>query len=416
VNIISAGISLYHTYLSVTGTSKGNEVQRRVDNFFGVYDANGVTLPTKDRFISPRLFRENLHKVLDIEEVVKCQGPQLAVPSSYSEFVADGDAVDFLILGTIPESKLKVAVHSTYKHIEFYAIPEGSYDSPFTARSSAEAFVLSSTQAVLEELSSGVVEVVKQKGEERYVGDSVGFKLVDFDPPEFFDKDLVNKIAPVAEAAISGGVKTGVLLYGDYGVSKTTTVNKILSMFDVLKVRVANSAYSDAKKILEDLRTRKIVVIDDADIGNNAEKNEDVSELLNFLDSNSYDLVFIVVNDTKALCPAITRPGRCDIKIHCPKPDAKTITTILTNLKFADNDATQLSPNVVNTLLQYGATHALVKACYMNSIRYKISLEQSVQQTLAMEDQAAEATEATETTEDPHDVATYLETVARESA
>jgi ATP-dependent 26S proteasome regulatory subunit len=171
------------------------------------------------------------------------------------------------------------------------------------------------------------------------------------------------------------GLKTGILLYGPPGLSKTSTALKVMKEFDVIRVRLPNSGYSKVKQLLGYTGSKRIVLIDDADIADNSDKNEVNSELLNFLDSSTYDICIMIMNEVTVL-PAIVRPGRMDLKLKCSHPDEALRSRIIAKLLSKYDYPAQDYP----TLLQDtdGMTHAEIHNVFKTAIRYNCPLAKAL--------------------------------------
>jgi len=349
---------------------------RKIKDYLCIdYIPNAVISPI-DVFVSRTLFFRHLSKCMEIEAIYKLNAKEDADIFSYESLLDYNDSATILILGKLKEQKIVLRCNS----INIDLIHESD------ASKLLDSLSISVIKEIVNVLNNSLIEIKAPNANSRWDDYSAKFNVSEFHIPEVFDEHIFNSLYPAVKAAFDKGIKTGILLYGDYGVSKTTTVNYLMSKFDVLKVRVANDAYGLAKTTLEKLDTPKIVVIDDADISSDGAKDSSVAELLNFLDSDSYLVAIIIVNDLENICPAVIRAGRCDIKMYCPKPSQETIFDILKHLseinnsKFCEIELQMVSGKLI------GKTHAIVRAVFNNHLRYNIPLLDATEKTLQMEE------------------------------
>ncbi len=350
---------------------------RKLKEYFCLdYTPNTITVPI-DTFVNKPLFSQYFTKVMEVESVFKLNVKEDLESLTLNSLRDSKDVIQAVVFGFFQEKKVVLKI--TPVNIEFFTESESS--------KTFDVFSISVIQEIVNDLKNSLIEIkAPASGISRWDDYTMKFQISEFHIPEVFDKHLFDAIYPAVKVAFEKNMKTGILLYGDYGVSKTTTVNYLMSNFDVLKVRVANDAYALAKNTLEGLETKKIVVIDDADVSSEGEKDSGVTELLNFLDSSSYTVAIIIVNDLNNICPAVIRAGRCDIKIYCPKPSKENILEILYHL-YDLNPNLQPSENEIHLVSDrlVGTTHAVVRTVFNNAIRYNISLLDSAQKTLEME-------------------------------
>ncbi|MFA5071080.1 MAG: hypothetical protein WC511_01765 [Candidatus Pacearchaeota archaeon] len=363
---------------------------RKVYEHTGFYALCGFLINTgfKEVFLHKKAFLE----LLDDVKIYENTTPNLKEIST-GEFLNIESIHDYLILGFW--NNKNTAVTLTKEQITLYH-PEVS--GGYTPETDAYKFKQSLLNCTLAQLSKDVIELAGK--DSFHLGYVQKMKYSPLVVPEWYDTDISTQLCKIANSALACGIKTGVVLYGSYGVSKSSSVNHLLSVFpDALKFRLSPESYADASSIFSGLAAKKIVILDDVDIQANSTKTEEVAGLLNFLDSNSYDLCILIVNDINSLHESIVRPGRCDIKIYCPPPDAKKIGDIFCSM-FHKYGLDRLQNEwklfeeidyecVVNKILNSGKnSHALVNSCFMNMLRMKISLREAVEKTLLMENNA----------------------------
>jgi len=232
---------------------------------------------------------------------------------------------------------------------------------------------------ILMQLKDSIIEIGRSRNEY----DDRCINYFDFKQPELYDKDLYASLHAAIYNSINKGVKTGILVYGVPGVSKTMTVMRAMGDVSALKFRVRNSGYDTAKQNLERLKAKKIVLIDDIDTVENEHKTAENSELLNFLDSNVYDVAIIVLNENKIMAPLV-RAGRCDIKFFCDRPAPLKRLDILKNLKECyklttlDIDGNAEEIKSMTDSMVHADLHNIIK----NVVRYDVGIMEAIKKTI----------------------------------
>lgn len=156
------------------------------------------------------------------------------------------------------------------------------------------------------------------------------------------DKHL-NKFLKSEKDYIEKGIlyKTGILLYGPPGTSKTQTVrsfakklNRNLYIFNI--ARMTDEVFVES---LSEVKNNSIVLIDDIDVcvpsrDDESEKSVSLTTLLSFLDgplSIENIIVFATTNDVDKLDPALRRKGRFDLSLEFGYPKNKDVEEYINN-------------------------------------------------------------------------------------
>lgn len=338
-------------------------------------DINYYTLRGSD-IISGPFFRSSLNIFAKIHAIKNITIVSKIEAVSFEGYITSGE---FLIFAVYLEFEgTPVLLLDKGKQFEIYI----NRKRPNAISDFYDTFVLKANSAILNSLKSHFLVI---SGSSRYM-DEVKFTLENLQKPKFYDLELYNFLFPIIKKSLDSSIKTGILIYGRPGVSKTSTVLKILNELDLIKLRLPNSGYALAKSLLAGTNAKKAVLIDDMDVGENAEKTGEVSNLLDFLDSNCYDVVIMVVNKLE-VDPTIIRPGRVDIRRFCKEPDYKhriqIIKNILQDMKelsdFGIGGSFVGESERVDELAELfeGLTHAEIHTIFKNSVRNGNTLEDS---------------------------------------
>jgi hypothetical protein len=295
-------------------------------------------------------------------------------------FVRDADSVSFMLFLRLGQTRAVMRVGAYSVDV---AISEYQYMVKFLADLRSSVF---------SQLKDGMIEV---RGNQNIMISPASditssIRLSEFTAPELYDKIIFDQLYPAVAQAIEKNIKTGILLYGDYGVSKSTTANKVMGSVEALKMTVTNGGYGYAISVAESIKAAKIVLIDDVDTDLNDKKTSDVTDLLRFLDSDSYSVVILIANNPKNICRAVVRPGRCDIKIECKRPGREDILDILAGLDNLFPGHQYDKELCVSEFIKLKATHASINASYKNMIRYGKTLLDAITDTNSMDSQASE--------------------------
>lgn len=246
-----------------------------------------------------------------------------------------------------------------------------------------EELVLEMNSHIMSKLSGSIIEIGRCASE--YDDKFVTYS--DFVKPSFYDKQLFDSIHSAMTGSFDKKIKTGILVYGAPGVGKTLAVFGAISEYpNALKFRVKNTGYQEAKKFLSKIKAPKIVLIDDIDTAENSRKTAENAELLNFLDSDVYDIAIIILNDNKIM-PPLVRAGRCDLKFFCENPDREKRIDIVKNLlnyyKLSSDghDNEDLFLEEFGTKTE-GMVHADLHNIVKNMVRYNVTLLEAVNKTL----------------------------------
>lgn len=135
--------------------------------------------------------------------------------------------------------------------------------------------------------------------------------------------------------------KTGILLYGPPGTSKTQTVrsfakklNRNLYIFNI--ARMTDGEFVES---LETIKNNSVVLIDDIDVcvpcrEDESEKSLSLTTLLSFLDgplSVENVIIFATTNDIDKLDPALRRKGRFDLSLEFGYPKNDDVEKYVNN-------------------------------------------------------------------------------------
>lgn len=168
--------------------------------------------------------------------------------------------------------------------------------------------------------------------------------------------------------------KRGMLLYGDPGTGKSSTIKTIISNYDFKPVTVQtgsdtnDSVLSEAFAYCQE-QSPGLLYIEDLDtlLGNYVS----VSHFLNLMDgvsSNNGILIIATANDISILKESVTnRPSRFDRKFYFPKPNHEMTQQYLEKWfgkSLNKKDYTKL----VNKSVENNLTYAYLKELYLTSV------------------------------------------------
>ena len=331
--------------------------------------------------INMDLFRSNLPRLVAIKEIYE-------VSDVHGE-LKTVELQDF-VKATL-RSYAIVVVHNDVEFLLTFAWKSGkTFDIFGPSEEQSASLIASIAAALLQSLQKNLIEI---SGGNHYDYDDIhSLKLFDLEVPEFYDEYIFDNLFNALETSMEKKIKTGVLLYGPPGVSKTTTVKYILAKLNAVKIKISNDGYKAAKKILNIIKAPKVILIDDIDVINNDDKDDEVTALLDFLDSECYNIVIMVAN-TLNLSPVIIRSGRCDIKLECKPPSTEAREKILHNvlseqkLEITDKEFAFALKNTNN--MTHADLHNIVKTMSRYAISIKEAIEKVkgfIQQTSRLDD------------------------------
>lgn len=151
--------------------------------------------------------------------------------------------------------------------------------------------------------------------------------------PEFFRKDLCDRIIHWVNATTTYKDQLTLLLYGTPGIGKSSAVMAALNRLDAIVIKVD---YAPTEALVNFLRRidgpPKLIIFEEIDVeADPSNKSERMQAILQFLDTDCYDLA-IMTSNSVALPPALLRSGRSDLKIQLHKPTWEETLAILANL------------------------------------------------------------------------------------
>ncbi len=173
--------------------------------------------------------------------------------------------------------------------------------------------------------------------------------------------------------------KKGVLLYGDPGNGKSTSIRTIISNYDFKPVTVQTSSQTNDETMTEAFeyaleQSPALLYIEDIDslLGTTVS----VSHFLNLLDGvSSKNGIFVIAtaNDLSKLNEAITdRPSRFDRKILIPLPDKNMTKAYLKHWFGNKLKAAELN-KIADKTVDMSFSYAYLKELYLSAAYYAIS-------------------------------------------
>lgn len=199
-------------------------------------------------------------------------------------------------------------------------------------------------------------------------------------------EDIYPALQTAVVNALDKNVKIGILLYGVHGVSKSQTIRTVLNSnkecIKALKFIIdSQTCPGEFIKFLSPIKAKKILIFEDMDVLENKIKTSQLSNILAILDSDVYD-IFICTTNSNKIDRALTRPGRCDVKIKCNIPNTEECRKICHSLKK------QYDVKDVGSYALYnkGLTHADINAIYKKAALKELSIKEVYEEHIATQE------------------------------
>lgn len=199
-----------------------------------------------------------------------------------------------------------------------------------------------------------------------------------------YNYKLYTELSHVINNSLSENIKTGVLIYGDPGIGKSATIKKLF--YDNNEIIKINIDFDDLMRagaqryisILNAINCKKILFIDDLDMEETTKKTRGVVELLTLIDSNCYDCIISIINET-TMHKTIKRSGRFDVKLHCNIPEKEEVRQILKNIFSTTKEPymNYLDIDTIDVSTLDGFTHADLANIRNTMLRYSCSFTEA---------------------------------------
>jgi histone H3/H4 len=173
--------------------------------------------------------------------------------------------------------------------------------------------------------------------------------------------------------------KRGVLLYGEPGNGKTSTIKTIIANYDLKPVTVQTGVNTNDDTITEAFeyaqeQSPSLLYFEDLDTL--LDRNVTLSHFLNLMDGvSAKDGIFVMAtaNNISSLGQAVTdRPSRFDRKWEVPLPDAKMATKYLKKW-FGNSLSAQECKRIVDNAVKNKFSYSYLKELYISAAYFALA-------------------------------------------
>lgn len=176
------------------------------------------------------------------------------------------------------------------------------------------AFATQLTSIIAQQFKGHIMKVK----EVRYP-DLITWDLEKITEPEFYTKEIADKLIEQCKTAIKLKEKLTILCYGSPGVGKSSVVSAVITKLNELAILIDPAEIKAIKDVSKKMDLNAILLMDDIDsLGK--DKDYVYQHLFSLLDFGNYNIALLTTNSNE-LPEALVRSSRIDLRLHFPLPD-----------------------------------------------------------------------------------------------
>lgn len=277
-----------------------------------------------DVLAHPESFFKFMVSACKVLDAVKAAKPEESVLSEFLEDISKGHLfTDYVVALQIKGEPCVIWISVSTRKLVMYPTRTGGSNALYELFSELQSDYLNSLRHKL--------LLVKGALWEGY--DFLKIQSQELTLPEFYREDVATQLVTTIQSAVASREKCGFLFYGEPGVGKSNAVFAALHRLEAIVIKID---YSPTESLVNFLRKikglPKVILFEEIDIEEDSSvKTERVQAILQFLDSDCYDVAVLTTNSVR-LHPALIRSGRCDIKKKLEAPTRPERFSVLKRL------------------------------------------------------------------------------------